>query len=348
MNRHILIVGQGITGTVLSWELSKKGIPHKVLDKGHKNSASFAAAGLINPITGRRYVKSWMVDELLQRAKKTYSELEQYLDLSFVKEKRILRTFHNLSQMNLWNESTSRPGYAEYVDENASFSYNKLVSKPYGFGCICQGLIVDLKELIQGYNSKLQTSGDLLKGSLDYASFNSSRDGYEVQGQQFTDIVFSEGHSVIRNPYFSYLPFQPAKGESLVIQIDSKLPEDILRDSIFIVPLTDNTFWTGGGYDKSDLNPEPTAQWRDDWQKKLDALLRVKYEVVSHSAGIRPSVIDRRPLIGTHADHPGLHLFNGMGTKATSLVPYWAKQFVDYLLDGDSLSNAVSLDRFNN
>ena len=65
---HVLIVGQGIAGTVLSYKLSQRNISHKVLDNNHQSAATHAAAGLINPITGRNYVKSWMIDDLLPEA----------------------------------------------------------------------------------------------------------------------------------------------------------------------------------------------------------------------------------------------------------------------------------------
>ena len=65
MEIDYLIVGQGISGTMLSWFLHKEGKSFAVIDDGNEHSASKTAAGIINPITGRRYVTTWMIDEVM-------------------------------------------------------------------------------------------------------------------------------------------------------------------------------------------------------------------------------------------------------------------------------------------
>src|ERR1700722_11248029 len=80
----VLIVGQGISGTFLSLELERAGISHLVIDERRPFSASRAAAGLINPVTGRRIVTTWMIDELLPFAVEVYGRLEGVLGHSFL------------------------------------------------------------------------------------------------------------------------------------------------------------------------------------------------------------------------------------------------------------------------
>ncbi|HXB33647.1 MAG TPA: FAD-dependent oxidoreductase, partial [Puia sp.] len=65
MRVDVLIIGQGICGTFLSRELDRAGLSYLVIDEKRPDSASLAAAGLVNPVTGRRFVKTWMIDELL-------------------------------------------------------------------------------------------------------------------------------------------------------------------------------------------------------------------------------------------------------------------------------------------
>jgi glycine/D-amino acid oxidase-like deaminating enzyme len=64
MQTEFLIVGQGISGTWLSYYLQKANRSFIVIDNEQPNSASRVAAGIINPVTGRRIVKTWMIDEL--------------------------------------------------------------------------------------------------------------------------------------------------------------------------------------------------------------------------------------------------------------------------------------------
>src|SRR5580700_1323173 len=70
----VLIVGQGICGTFLSRELDRAGLCYIVIDEERPDSASRAAAGLINPVTGRRFVKTWMIDELLPFVREAYDD----------------------------------------------------------------------------------------------------------------------------------------------------------------------------------------------------------------------------------------------------------------------------------
>jgi glycine/D-amino acid oxidase-like deaminating enzyme len=58
-------MAQGISGTMLSWFLHKAGKSFIVIDEGNSNTASKVAAGIINPVTGRRFVYTWMIDELM-------------------------------------------------------------------------------------------------------------------------------------------------------------------------------------------------------------------------------------------------------------------------------------------
>jgi glycine/D-amino acid oxidase-like deaminating enzyme len=50
-----------------------------------------------------------------------------------------------------------------------------------------------------------------------------------------------------------------------------------------------------------------------------------------HDYGVRPTIKDRRPVIGFHPAHPQLGYFNGFGTKGVSLAPYFARQMADLL-----------------
>ena len=58
------------------------------------------------------------------------------------------------------------------------------------------------------------------------------------------------------------------------------------------------------------------------------------------------TVKDRRPLIGLHPKHPQLAVFNGMGTKAVMLAPYFAIAFSDFLETGKELNSEVDIKRY--
>ena len=344
---RILIIGQGLAGTVLSHALSTRNIPHKVLDNGHRSAATLAAAGIINPVTGRRYVKSWMIDDLLPAALRVYGELETKLGVKLITECDIVRTFEDLAQEKRWHEATTRPGYEQYVSGIPKLhGYEDLIQQPFSYGVIHKAKQVNVSELIIHYRKYLQQQGLLIMGEWSSDAVGYSDNPYKVGEDTFESIIFCTGYKSASDPLFSFLPFQPAKGESLQVEVAVSLPKALLRDKIFVAPDSQHTFWTGGGYEWDTVSEEPTDSFRREWEAKLDELLTIGYNILSHRAGVRPSVKGRRPLLGRHPDFASIFLFNGLGTKGTSLAPYWSEKMVDFMIKAQPLPEEVDLNRF--
>ncbi len=347
LNNQILIVGQGIAGTVLSFKMWLQGIPHIIIDNNHRFASTHAAAGIINPITGRRYVKSWMIDQLLIEAKSTYTEFSKSLNRSFFKETTIIRSLHNIKEENLWHSAIRQTGYEKYTDTHIGhFPFEHLVNPPMSYGCIKNALLVDVSALIEKYASWAIDQSILIKQEFDYQNIEFHKEGLVYEEGIYNHIVFADGNKATDNPYFKDLPFQLAKGESFIIKIDAEAPDCILRDNIFLVPLGDGFYWTGGGYAWNFDDHLPTTAWKEEWIQKLNTLLKVDYEILEHKAGIRPSVKGRRPLIGRSDIDPRLILFNGMGTKGTSLVPYWATHLINHINGNHEIDESVNIKRF--
>lgn len=347
MASNYLIIGQGLVGTVLSYHLLQKKINHKVMDDGHRSAATLAAAGIINPITGRRYVKSWMIDDLLPAAETTYKGFEKLLGINLVTKRNILRSLDDMAQENRWHEATSRPGYDGYVvPEPELGGYKELVDNKMSYGEITQAMQVDVGQLITHYSSFLKSRDLLIEKFFVIKDIDFHSEAITVDGEMYDKIIFCTGYKAASDSLFGNLPFQPAKGESFHVEIKEQLPDKLLRDKMFIAPITDYTFWTGGGYAWDTDNDEPTSEGRESWQEKISNLLRVDFEIVAHRAGVRPSVKGRRPLLGQHPEFDNVYLFNGMGTKGTSLAPYCAIQMINYLEEGIDLPEEIDLARF--
>ena len=76
-------------------------------------------------------------------------------------------------------------------------------------------------------------------------------------------------------------------------------------------------------------------------------ILNSPYKVIEQKAGIRPTVKDRRPMLGAHPVHQNLFVFNGMGTRGIILAPYFAAQLSDLILKGIPIDTEVDIKRFN-
>ena len=345
--QNILIIGQGLAGSILSFNLYKRGIQHTVLDNGHQNSSTKAAAGLINPITGKRFVKSWMIDELLPKAISTYSELEKLLITPLVTETEVIRSMMNAGQENHWISSTSRPGYDKYFSDDEGIGpYENFVHKRFSYRKIKHAVRVDIATLIVKYAEFLESKKMLIIKEFEYHDRLFETSPVRIDDKAYDVVIFCEGYRATENPYFNYLPFEISKGESFEIHIPGLKAQNILRDGIFLIPMANGHYWSGGDYEWEPAEDTPSAEFKDAWTKKLNDLLTGEYTIVDHKAGIRPGVDGRRPLIGTHSKYGHLKIFNGLGTKGTSLAPYWAEKFCHYLLEEQELDPAVNINRF--
>lgn len=342
-----LIVGQGLAGTLLAHFLIKKGQQVRVMDDNYERAASKVAAGIINPITGRRFAKSWKIDELLPFAAKTYSELEQQLGISIFHKKNILRVLFSQKEENTWLSRSIWPTFSPYViDYPDGSDYDNKIKKGVGFAELKESAKVDIKKLVEQYRIWLKKQKCLVEGTLDYDKINLSIEGkVGYKGHSYKKIIFCEGYQATQNPFFNYLPFQAAKGEALIIRIDNFPKDKMLKHKVFFVPLGENLYWIGSNYEWKFKTDMPTQEGRIDLEQKLQKVLHLPFEVVEHLAAVRPTVEDRRPLAGLHPKFPQLAVFNGLGTKGASLSPYFAEEMAAFLVEGRKLDEEVDIAR---
>lgn len=344
-NNHLydyIIIGQGLAGTMMTHFL----LPHTanilVID-AEKHCASFAAAGIVNPVTGRNYVKSWMIDQLLPFAKKTYQDIGQKLNIEVYQELNILRTLHNVQEENDWMARVEDEQYQAYLCANSDDTcLSKIVKQKYAYGEIKSSLRVKLKDIILAYRYWLKENNCYIHAEVNADNLVLHDDYIDINGWKAKKVIFCEGYKAMSNPLFASQPFKPAKGNALIIKGDFNLTKN-LRDKIFITPIGDGLHWVGSGY-QFDLDSElPDENQIKQLKSTLDEILAQPYEIVETLAGIRPTVKTRKPLIGEHPTYKNVYLFNGLGTKGSSLAPYFADMLVRYIVNGDPLHSEVSL-----
>jgi len=343
-----IIAGQGLAGTLMAWFLEKAGKRILVIDQPNPRSASQVAAGLINPVTGRRYVKSWKIDELLPFAEKTYRNLETQLDIQIYHPRNILRTLFNSREENDWLLRTGEAGYEAYLLEQADpGNYRNHTEPAFGYGEVQQSAQVNLPLLISSFRSYLQKTNRYQEASFNYDALQlAKQQPIKYQGLTAEKIIFCEGHQASQNPFFNYLPFRGAKGEVLIIRIPEIDFEKILKHRVFIAPLGGQLYWVGSSYVWDYKDQHPTPQGKAFLMDRLRDILKVPFEVVEHRSAIRPTVKDRRPFLGTHPQWPQLAIFNGLGTKGTSLGPFWAQTLQQHLCEGSPIPPEVDIQRF--
>ena len=342
-----IIVGQGIGGTLLSWFLKKRDKTFLIIDNQHHQAASKIAAGIINPITGRKYVKSWRIEEFLPFANQTYADLSEYLSIPIARPKNIYRGLYSIKDENTWETRKLDPIAGKYIINQPDTSeYEGKINGILSYGALRDSLQVKLGDLIESYRSRLNEERLILEEKFDFEQLIFEEDGVRYKNITAKSVLFAEGYQAQFNPYFNYLPFEPAKGDVLLIKIEGHPFENILRHKIFIAPIDECHYWVGSDYRWTFEDDRPNPLKKAEMVEKLNEILNVPYEIVSHVAGIRPCVKGRRPFLGKHPEIPKLAIFNGLGTKGASLGPFWANHFIDHLENSSDLDPEVDIRRF--
>jgi glycine/D-amino acid oxidase-like deaminating enzyme len=338
----VLIVGQGICGTFLCRELGQAGLTYFVIDEERPDSASRAAAGLINPVTGRRFVKTWMIDELLPFVRETY-------DPGLLRRAQVV-DFFPTAQMRLAFAQRCEEGgeYLRLAKVHEEHDWDALFRYDLGYGVIESCYLVDIRSLLE------QTSRDLIaRRVLRKECFVAEELAVEDSRVRYRDlearwVIFCDGVAGAQAGYFSRLPFAPNKGEALIIEAPelSEVSGFVFKRGISLIPWSKGLFWVGSSYEWSFDDPGPTAAFRQRTESILADWLRVSFRVVDHIASVRPATLERRPFVGLHPAHPEIGILNGVGTKGCSLAPWFARQLAEFLAKGKPLMPEADVRRF--
>jgi len=346
VTRDFIIVGQGIAGSVLALALTKANYSVLVIDEPSLSSCSRVAAGIWNPIVFKRLTKSWLADDVVPELLAFYRDASNLLGIQLIHERAILKPFTEEQEKNLWIKKTE--SNQKFLDSEIYHDLNLSTQDTLAdYSRVLQAGNLDVKGFLEKTREHLMQSDSYLAESFDHSLLQRHEQGVSYQNLTARHVVFCEGHLLRQNPLFDYIPLKPAKGEVLTIRCEGLLlNRDILNKGIFILPLGDHSYKIGATYDWEDLSDTPTEAAKEALTSKLNTVISIPFEVIAHEAGVRPAVIDRRPVIGTHPAYDRHHIFNGFGTKAVMLAPYFAKAFVEHLKYGKPLDPEVDPKRF--
>ena len=334
MHTDFLIIGQGLAGSLLAFELMQRDYRVIVLDNGREN-ASKVAAGLINPVTGMRLVKSAEVDRLLPVAKAVYQQLGGLFQQEFYLEKPMLRRLDNEAEVMQARKRLLDPAYQDYLANvlmpaetphvlNAAYGF--LAQQQTGY-LLTRPLLSRLKGFFIAKNA--YQCGEFTAKSLQLEP--------ELRYQDITvkRIIFCEGHHATDNPWFSWLPFQPVKGELLTLAHRSQLPDKMINYGNWLIPLNNQQIRIGATFDHKHLDDFPTEAGKNELLEALNALFTnpIPFDLINHQTNVRPCTLDKQAFIGFHPQHPQLGIFNGFGAKGSLQIPLYSQLFANSLIN---------------
>jgi len=341
-----IIVGQGLAGSVLSYTLMQQGQKVLVIDEETKTSSSRVAAGLCNPVVFKRLTQSWMIEEVLPLAKEFYRNQETLLADNFYFDIPIYKLFVDEKEQQFWKQKSNESQLFDWIDDKVEFPFDAAhVTYPFGAAKTLQSGFLKTANWLNSFKNYLKIHGAYLNSKFDHSKIELKQNAVEWEGHHAKKIIFCEGYQTTKNPYFDWLPFKLTKGEVLTINFKNLKIDQAINKGAFLLPF-DGNYKFGATYNWDDIDNESSEVGKEQLLKRAARFINDDIEIIDHKAGVRPTVSDRRPLLGMHPEHNQLLVFNGLGTKGVMLAPYFANKMASFILKDEPLPEEVNISRF--
>jgi glycine/D-amino acid oxidase-like deaminating enzyme len=348
MTVDYIIIGQGISGTWLSYYLLKENKSIIVIDNNSLQSSSNVAGGLINPVTGRRVVTTWMAEALMPFVWEEYTAIGALLNIDAIIQKNIL-VFPGAPDL--------QQGFQHRISENNSYIKTPASGKdalreqfnfPFDVFEIDPCYVVQMRELLQAWRSYLKNKNVLIEDLFDEGQLVFKNN--EVQYKDITakKIIYADGVGSTQSKYWHNMPFVKNKGQALIIESKHLDTSNTYKfGHLALVFLKDNLWWAGSSNELSFSTTGPTENFSQQTSTLLIAILKKPFTIKEHWSSLRAATVERRPFAGTHPVYHQLGILNGMGSKGCSLAPWFAKELAGNLVHQSKIDPLADVQRFH-
>lgn len=340
-----IIVGSGLAGIAFAETLLQNQKSFVVFDN-HSQNSSKIAGGLYNPVILKRFSQVWNANEQLELAEVFYKKIETKLKTQVDFKLPIYRKFFSVEEQNNWFAASDKTALAPFLSTEIVHKKYSAIDSPFGYGEVLHTGYVDTEVLLNQYHIYLNNLGSLIEEAFAYNDLVILEDHHQYQNLKTKHIVFAEGFGMHANPFFKHLPLDGTKGELFIIKAPDLDLDVIVNTSVFILPLGNDLFKVGATYNWEDKTDTPTAEGKQELIDRIKEILTCEFEIIDHFAGVRPTVKDRRPLLGSHHLHKNIHILNGLGTRGVMLAPAMALDLYDYIENGKPLDKTTDIKRY--
>lgn len=309
----IEIIGQGLAGSCLAWQLWFAGErDFCLIDRARRQGSSDAAAGMINPITGKGWNPSVNIESALPVAREFYDKVSELTGQEFFQNLPIRRWIDGEKEAVKVAEKLERDDVRRWVDTESS--------DPRLFLDIEGGGRVFVTRFLDATREFFANEGRMRVVDEHWSSPAASAVTVLAQG--------AEGLMNGASPYSQ--SHRCAKGEILRVKFASDGPDGIeIRRGKWMIPDGDRHYLVGATYEWDKLDRQPTTEAK----KLLEAWIREfysdRFEVVEHRAGIRPIIRQSEPVFEQTGERRWI--FNGLGSKGGLYAPLAAARAIDRL-----------------
>lgn len=346
MEVDYIVVGFGLAGMAFVNTLEAHNRSYVVFEDASQTSSN-VAGGVYNPVVLKRFTPVWNGTEQLKVALPFYQKLEQRFKNTYDYGFDTYRIFKSAEEQNNWFAASDKPLLAPYMDTNIVYDTHQGIVAKNGYGRLKHTGRIDTKSVLEDYKQELEEKGLIRYESFAYEKLILNEERVAYNEVSATKVVFCEGFGMHQNPYFNYLPMNEAKGELLTIHAPDLKVNFLIKAAVFVLPIGNDLYKVGATFNWKDKTSLATDEGKQELIEKLETFITCPYTVVEQSAGIRPTVKDRRPLLGLHPKYKQLALLNGLGTRGVMIAPTAAKALYNYISKGEALDKEVDIARFS-
>ncbi|WP_438973749.1 NAD(P)/FAD-dependent oxidoreductase [Polaribacter sp.] len=345
MKLDYIVVGLGLAGLAFAEELVKANKSFMVFEDNSQTS-SLVAGGVYNPVQLKRYTPVWNADEQLKKALPFYENLEKKFKTTFDSKFVTKKVFKSIEDQNNWFSALDNPKLIPFLDDKLDHTKKQGILADFGFGNVKQTGRIDTKKLVDTYRVYLKEASKITFEQFNHQKIKFHKNHLSYKDMIANRIVFCEGFGMKENIFFNYLPLNEVKGELITIHAPNLNINFQLKSTLFILPLGGDRYKVGATFNWSDKTSKPSKEGKEELVEKLEKVINVPYTILSQNAGIRPTVKDRRPLVGVQPAFPSLAILNGLGTRGVMIAPTMAEALFNYLEKGKELAPEINIKRF--
>jgi len=340
-----IVVGLGIAGLCFAERLKEHKKSFMVINK-LPNGSTAVSGGVINPTVLKRFTAAWQASMFIDAAVPFYKRVGHSLQTDILEAIPIHRILKNVEEQNNWMVASEKQALKDFLVEEIIINENSSIDGPMGFGEVKGGFALKPAHLLQQYAHFLSAEDELIEDTFDYASLHYSEEKIQYKDIEAKHIVFAEGAAAVHNPYFPKELLRPNKGEYVIFKSEELQLFSVLKGPVMIIPLGDHLYKAGATFDRENETTHTTETAKVETVNKLKSMLNCDFEVVGQVAGVRPTVKDRRPLLGTSEVSKRIHFFNGLGTRGLMMAPGLSASLYESIEQGRSLPQEIDIKRF--
>jgi len=364
-----LIVGGGVIGCSIAYQLAKRGVQVLVVDQGDiGKQASSAAAGLLAPLVpfdNKDFVPFLLASFALfplivpelEASSGVCVEYHQTGTLRTISSQRRLTALQQ--QMSMWQKW----GFsASWLDGDEVRNQEPLLSNNVFAGVAApQEAQLKASSLVQAFARAAECNNVIFLSHCDIATVHTT-------ARKILSISLSTGeivschHLIIAAGAWSGIrweqwlnipiPVRPMRGEIVALQQQQNISLNhiVFAGNIYLAPKTDGTIIIGATKDDVGFDSRVT-------QKGINSLLSAAYRLAPSLrscpikdawAGLRPRTPDSRPLLGRVPNWDNVFLATGHNAFGVTLSPLTGLIMAELVITGNTPESILpfSVERF--